>query len=297
MLRAHSARIGVVPKGQHLVRRRIRERPYLVASLGLLLLAAVAGGISWWQFGLAGKSRPARAAARRPVAEVPPWTPVATLSQPVPAYASPTAAAPTTTVPTSWAGQFLSMPVIATEPGWDEVRVVARPSDPSTAWVQSAAARMTRTPYHVIVSLRMTRVLLFRRSRLLMCVPAAVGSADTPTPVGHYFVGLFARPPATDGPFIVVTSAVVDEITGWQQSGNPMMTIAEAPSASPVGAGQARTTGGSVELSGTDERRLRPVPLGSPVDVVTVLPHRLDRSDERLCRSKTGLPVVRRRNH
>lgn len=274
------------------VRRARRRRRNLLACLAVLLIGATAGGISAWR-SVAGRSRhPAAAKRKDHTPEVPAWSLVATLTKPVTAYPGPTTASGATTVPPSWAGQFPSMPVIAAVPGWEEVRVVTRPAGPATAWIPSKSAVITRTPYHVVVDLSMTRLLLFRRSRLLMCVPAAVGSAGAPTPLGHYFVALLAESPATDdGPFIVVTSAVVDGITGWEQSGNAVITIAGSASATLIGTARAHTTTGNVQLSAADEELLRPVPLGSPVDVVTALMHPLTRPGERMCDSTTGLPV------
>ncbi|MGH9007832.1 MAG: L,D-transpeptidase [Acidimicrobiales bacterium] len=204
------------------------------------------------------------------------------------AYAAPTTASAASTLPPTWASQFLTMPVIATVTGWDEAREVARPTEPTTAWIPAAAAVITRTPYHIVVDLGTSRLLLFDQSRLLMCVPASVGAAASPTPTGHYFVGLLVQPPPTDGgTFLVITSAVISGVTDWEQAGNAMITIA----GSAVTAGP-RTTTGSVQLPGADQGRLRPVPLGSPVDLVAALNRPLNQRDERLCASRTGIPAT-----
>lgn len=277
-------------------RRTIRRRRYLAAALGVVLLGGIAGGLFLWRSGGTPAKRPVAATRKPPTFAVRPWSLVATLSEPVTAYASPTTTSAASTLPTAWASQFLSMPVIATVPGWDEVRVVARPPAPATAWIPADAAVITRTPYHVVVDLGTTRLLLFGHSRLLMCAPAGVGATATPTPTGHYFVGLLVHPPPADaGTFAVVTSAVVDGVTDWEQAGNAMITIAASAGApTQIGTTGARTTAGSVQMSETDEDRLRPVPLGSPVDVVAALNHRLSAQDERVCASRTGVPAIPR---
>lgn len=277
-------------------RRGFRRPRYVAAALAVVLLGGIAGGLFLWRSGGIPPKRSV-AAKHKPTFAVRPWSLVATLSQSVTAYASPTTTSAASTLPPAWAGQFLAMPVIATVPGWDEVRVVARPPAPATAWIPSATAVITRTPYHVVVDLETTRLLLFGQSRLLMCAPAGVGAAATPTPTGHYFVGLLVHPPPADaGTFAVVTSAVVDGVTDWEQAGNAMITIAASADApTQIGTTGARTTAGSVQLSETNEDRLRPVPLGSPVDVVAALNHRLSPQDERVCASRTGVPATPRR--
>ena len=189
------------------------------------------------------------------------------------------------TVPSTWADAPSSLPVIAALPGWVEVRLVARPPAPGTAWIPSASASITRTPYRIVVDLTLTRLLLFRHSQLKMCVPAGVGAAVTSTPVGHYFVALFAQPPTPEyGSFVIVTSAFADTVTDWQQAGDPVVTI-EGPlnSEAAIGRSGARVTTGSVRLLGRDLDRLRVVPSGSPIDVVNALRAALTPHERKTC--------------
>jgi hypothetical protein len=137
-----------------------------------------------------------------------------------------------------------------------------------------------------VVDLTLTRLLLFRHSQLKMCAPAGVGAAVTPTPVGHYFVALFAQPPTPEyGSFVMVTSAFADTVTDWQQAGDPIATI-EGPldSAAAIDRSGARVTTGSVRLLGRDLDRLRVVPSGTPIDVVSALRVALTPHERKLCR-------------
>jgi hypothetical protein len=118
-----------------------------------------------------------------------------------------------------------------------------------------------------------------------MCAPAGVGSAVTPTPVGHYFVALLGQPPTPEyGSFVIVTSAFADTVTDWQQAGDPVVTI-EGPldSAAAIDRSGVRVTTGSVRLLGRDLDRLRVVPSRSPIDVVNTLRVALTPHERKLC--------------
>lgn len=275
-------------------RRARRARPALLVVLGAILLGAVGVGI--WQWRAHAAPRPVARRHRPPPAEVAAWSNVATLRAPAPGYASPSTAGAPTTVPVPWASQFLAMPVVASVPGWVEVRVVASPPAPALEWIASSGVVLTRSPYHVVVDLGITRLLLFDRSRLVMCAPAGVGTATSPTPLGSYFVGLLIAAPPTDaGPFAIITSASSDSVTDWEQSGHAMITIAASPDAPrALGATGSMRTTGSVEVSVAAEAVLRAVPLGSPVDVLRTLSHPLSPSAEQLCDSSTGIPARHR---
>ncbi|GEM_PF-4715324 len=269
---------------------RRRSWVRLAVLLGIVVFGLAGAGVGWWLSG--GGRRPAAGPPRRPpVFAVPAWSLVATVSGSVPGYASPTPLATAVSIPPAWAAQFRSMPVVATAPGWDEVRVVARPPEPALAWVPANQVVLTRTPYHLVVDLTTRRLLVFVRAHLAMCPPVALGAAQDPTPTGHDFVALLIDPPPSDaGSFAILTSAVTEGVTDWEQSGTAMVTIAGSKLGSAVG-----TTTGSIELALGALDRLRPVPLGSPIDVVPTLPRRLDSSDARLCRSATGIPRPRAR--
>ena len=213
------------------------------------------------------------------------WTLVATLPAGTAGYADPSAPNPTTLVASSWAGTPTALPVLASQPGWIEVSLLAPPRavTPIT-WIRSAGVSVTQTPYRIVVDLARTRLLLFRNAKLVRCAPAAVGTAAQPTPIGHFFVSLLApAPTAAYGAFVIVTSATANTVTDWQRSGLPTITI-EGPlgSDAAIGTGGAPVTNGSVRLLAQDLNGLRGVPLGTPVDIVPGL--RVPRSARHLPR-------------
>jgi len=271
-----------VPNRSSPAHRRTVQRRRLVVVATLLSLAAAGIWLS-----RSGPAPAPPAPAHRHVTvrpEVPRSSVIATLSQPVPAFQTHQLSSAGTLTPPPWAPAFLALPVIASVPGWDEVRIVARPPGSQTAWLPSADAVLNLTPYRIVVALGPSRVLLFRSGRMRMCVPAAVGAASTPTPLGHYFVAGFVEPPEPKNtPFVIVTSAVTAAATDWEQDGNAMVTL-EAPTVpGPTGSGELAPTTGGIRLASRDLQRLRGVPAGSPVDIVPGLPARLTNPDRRTC--------------
>jgi hypothetical protein len=196
---------------------------------------------------------------------------VATAPTATAGYPEPAAPSANVLVASTWAGKPAALPVLASQPGWIEVSVLAppKPVTPIT-WIHSPGVSVARTPYRIVVDLGRTRVLLFRDAKLVRCAPAAVGTAAQPTPLGHYYVALLARSPSpVYGPFVIVTSATANTITDWQRSGLSTITI-EGPHGSDaaIGATGAHATSGSVRLQEQDLAGLRDVPVGSPVDIV-----------------------------
>jgi hypothetical protein len=105
-----------------------------------------------------------------------------------------------------------------------------------------------------VVDLATTRLLLYRTGQPVLCAPAAVGATQSPTPVGNYFVvRLAVAPSPAYGPFVIVTSAVAQTTTDWEQSGVPVVTV-EGPLGveAAIGLAGARITGGSVRLFDPD---------------------------------------------
>ncbi|HLH28499.1 MAG TPA: L,D-transpeptidase [Acidimicrobiales bacterium] len=238
------------------------------------LLAAGAAGVGWWAAPAGGTPRsPAGGPVVAPPDAVPPWTLIATVHGFATGYDRPGARQPSTVVSPEIAGVPAALPVVASKPGWVEVRLMARGSGPATAWLRASDVSLTRTPYRVVVDLARARVLLFRRSVLMHCAPAGIGTDQHPTPTGRFFVILLARPPnPAYGPFVILTSAVADTVTDWEQDGVPLVTV-EGPlgTGAEVGRTGARVTTGSIRLSDADLERMKVLPAGAPIEVTSSL--------------------------
>jgi lipoprotein-anchoring transpeptidase ErfK/SrfK len=193
---------------------------------------------------------------------------VATLSTSVARFSTP-GGEQTGVVPGRWFGAPSSLPVIAQDDGYLEVRLAQRPNG-STAWIASGAAALSATPYRIVVDLATEHLMLYKLGRLIMDAPAGIGTAGDPTPTGNFFVAFYASPPAPAwGPFILVTSGHSTAISDWEQSGDAIVAIH-----GPLGAGAAigtrgaRVSHGCVRLHDDDLQQLRVVPAGSPVTIV-----------------------------
>jgi lipoprotein-anchoring transpeptidase ErfK/SrfK len=262
----------------------MRRHVLIAASLSVILGA---GALVGWT---ASRSQPARAAVpataggalpsstiinpqRRNIAAVRTLplgvTVVAQMKGTVPGYFRP-GGRRKVLVTRMWQTLPSTLPVIGTAPGgWLHVRLPERP-DQSTAWIRSADAVLGTTPYRIVVNLKTTHLQLYKLDRLVLNVPAGVGAADTPTPLGHYFVA-FLEPPIGPGygAFIMITSAHSQVIQSWEGTGDAIVAIH-----GPIGAdAEIGTTGayisnGCVRLHDNDLLRLEDVSPGTPIDII-----------------------------
>jgi lipoprotein-anchoring transpeptidase ErfK/SrfK len=251
-------------------------------SAGLLLSSG--GGPSAGRAARAAARPPVTAAARqagqrrdtarhgsaRPGSTGPGSTLLATVLRTTPRYASPGRLA-AGTVPASWYSRPSVLPVIATRPGWVQVRLAQRP-DESTAWLPASDVTLGRTPYRIVVDNATTELALYDKGRLVFSAPAGVGTPDDPTPAGKYFVAFDEQPPQPNpgyGPFIVVTSAHSPAIGDWEGSGDAIIGIhGPLGEDSEIGTSGARISHGCIRLHDQALERLTGVPAGTPVDVV-----------------------------
>jgi hypothetical protein len=214
---------------------------------------------------------------------VAPFSLIATLHGPTSCYASSTSETVTGSVDPSWSGATLGLPVIGMEHERLHVRLLRRPNN-LTAWIAAPAASLTHTGYHVVVDLSTKRLLLYQRSKLVLQAPAVVGSAQYPTPIGSFFVALFAQAPnPAYGPFVVVTSAFANTVTDWEQEGAAMVAITgPLDTLAALQGGGGQLSHGGIRLLDGDMARLRVMPAGTPIDVVATLnPARQSRAHHR----------------
>jgi lipoprotein-anchoring transpeptidase ErfK/SrfK len=173
------------------------------------------------------------------------------------------------TVPGRWYGATSVLPVISRRPGWYQVRLATRPNG-STAWVRAADVTVSTTPYRIVIDLSTRHLKLLRAGKVIMNVPAGIGTKQDPTPAGHYFVAMFEHSPSAGyGPFILVTSAHSEAIRDWQGTGDAVVGIhGPLGEAGRIASGGAALSHGCVRLQVPDLRRLRPVPVGTPIAIV-----------------------------
>jgi lipoprotein-anchoring transpeptidase ErfK/SrfK len=173
-------------------------------------------------------------------------------------------------IPGRWYGAQSVLPVIGSSPGWVQVRLAQRPNG-STAWVQDSQVELRSTPYRIVIDLATTHLTLYADGKRVFSTPAGVGTDSDPTPPGHYFVAFFEAPPTPGyGPFVIVTSAHSESISDWEKSGDAVIGIhGPLGGAYLIGKDGAKISHGCVRLSDPELLRLRMVPAGTPIDILS----------------------------
>jgi len=265
--------LDAVPSLLCRVRTRGKRTLVIIGIAGLCL-----GGAAGW-IGLNSRPsprvvrafRPTKAPppVRRPPAAVTPTGLVAALLTTTAAYRSPGGAQATPIAPT-WHDSPLFLPVIAVRAGDLEVRLPTRPNG-STTWIPRVAVRLYRSPYRIVIDLSTRHLLLFRDGKLVLDAPAGIGTVADPTPTGHFFVAFFAAAPTPAwGPFVLVTSAHSNAISDWEESGDALVAIhGPLGDNAEIGTAGARISHGCVRLHDGDLAKLRIVPDGSPIDIIS----------------------------
>lgn len=204
----------------------------------------------------------------RGAGQLPSVTTVATVLRSASRYASP-GREEEGTVPSSWWGRPSALPVIATRPGWVQVRLAQRPNG-STAWLPSGDVRLGATPYRIVIDLATTHLKLYEYGHLVLSAPAGVGAVSDPTPPGEYFAAFDENPPGPGyGPFVMVTSAHSTGIADWSGSGDAIIGIhGPLGDDTEIGTTGARISHGCIRLHLPAQERLTDIPPGTPIDIV-----------------------------
>jgi hypothetical protein len=204
-----------------------------------------------------------------PPPPVPAVTTIATVTGPVP-YAGHPGGPGIGTIPVgSWWGTTKHLPVIDRTPGWLRVRLPQRPNG-LTGWIHASDAQLSRTTYGILVDVTTRHLELWDDGHLVADLPAGVGTADDPTPLGQYYVMDVAPPEGPGwGPFILDTNAHSEAIQSWEGSGDAFTSI-HGPLGmdAAIGTTGAAISHGCVRLHDGDLARLAPVPPGAPVVIV-----------------------------
>jgi lipoprotein-anchoring transpeptidase ErfK/SrfK len=175
-------------------------------------------------------------------------------------------------VPGSWYGYPSVLPVLATEPGWLEVRLAQRPNE-STTWIQQSQVTLSTTPYQIVVDLATMHLTVYEYDIAVLDFPAGIGAPDDPTPTGDFFMAM--KVPAPDpgyGPFVLVSSDHSNTITDWEDSGDAIIAI-HGPITSYddalIGTTGAAISHGCIRLHDSDLAQLAGIPAGTPISIVS----------------------------
>ena len=167
------------------------------------------------------------------------------------------------------AGQYLRLLVVdmieeEDGTGWFEVLVPERPNG-STGWVESnpKSMELDQLPYRIEVDLSEFELNYYRAGTLVETFEVGVGTDENPTPIGTFYVWASVPQPDPNGPyglFALGLSGFAPELTDWPGGGRAAIhgTADESDKGSKV-------SHGCVRVFNEDMKKLKKVPLGTPV--------------------------------
>jgi lipoprotein-anchoring transpeptidase ErfK/SrfK len=174
---------------------------------------------------------------------------------------------PAATLPPTELGSPTWVPVIAAQPGWDQVLLPARP-DRSTGWIYlgGGALQAAYTPYQVRISLTARRLTILDAGHPLGTWTIADGTPATPTPAGRTFLlaSLAPRHP-TYSPLIFPLGTHSDTLTTY--GGGPG-TVGLHGWPDPAVFGTAASHG-CIRVPPAALNALTRIPLGTPVMITS----------------------------
>jgi lipoprotein-anchoring transpeptidase ErfK/SrfK len=148
---------------------------------------------------------------------------------------------------------------------WYRVRVAARPNG-ATGWISSMAVTTTRLRTRIVIDLSQHHLFLFKRGKIALSSPVAIGKPSTPTPVGSFYVTQRFVVTSRRGPYgprALGISAFSDVLRNWVDGG----PIGIHGTNEPFAIGNS-VSHGCVRMPNDKILRLFAVtPLGTPVQI------------------------------
>jgi lipoprotein-anchoring transpeptidase ErfK/SrfK len=105
-------------------------------------------------------------------------------------------------------------------PTWFRVRVRHYPNG-TLGWIRAGTMATSRIGARVVVDVSRHRLFLYKRGRLVLETPAAVGKPSTPTPRGRFYVTqrFIVKPGGPFGARALGISAFSDVLRSWRDGG------------------------------------------------------------------------------
>jgi hypothetical protein len=150
---------------------------------------------------------------------------------------------------------------------WLHVYLPARPNG-STGWVRAADVEVRGVTYRVDVLRSAHQLRLFEREHLVKTFPVAIGTRDTPTPGGTFYLKELIRPTnrgGVYGPYAYGLSGFSDVLTNFS-GGEGVIGIHGTNDPSVIGSDVSH---GCIRLRNDDITYLaQRLPLGTPVRIL-----------------------------
>jgi len=164
-------------------------------------------------------------------------------------------------------GMPLSFLVRQVRGAWLQVHLAARPNG-ATAWIPRSEVRLRAERYRIEVRLSAHRLRVFRGRQVVTTMAVAVGTPESPTPTGHFFVDAKVRLADPTGPYGAGQVSVTGFSDVYRTFGAGIGQIAIHGTDQPNLIGQGVSHGCVRVTNPQILRLLATVPTGAPVDIL-----------------------------
>ena len=148
---------------------------------------------------------------------------------------------------------------------WYRALLPLRPNG-STGFLPARSLQLSQTPYRLEVDRSRLELTLWSGCRIVGRYPIGLGTKETPTPVGTFYLVALVRPP-TDGSvygtYAYGLSAYSDALTNW--TGGGIIGLHGTNDPSSIG---KRKSHGCIRMRNRDiEHLAKMLPLGTPIEI------------------------------
>jgi lipoprotein-anchoring transpeptidase ErfK/SrfK len=185
----------------------------------------------------------------------------------VPVYDEPGAASASRVLanPTVTDGELVFL-VDRADGDWLQVLLPVKPNG-STGWIRAGDVALASNPYRIVVNLDKHKLALFDGEQRVLRKPVGIGTEQTPTPKGRYYVTQLFQPPNPGGPYGPYAYALsgFSEVLEKFQGGDAIIGIHGTNRPDLVGKDVSH---GCIRLKNPAVKKLAAmVPLGTPVEI------------------------------
>ena len=124
-------------------------------------------------------------------------------------------------------GFSTALPIVAERvdrrcrPTWFRVRVRTYPNG-TLGWIRAGTMATSRIRARVVIDISSHKLFLYKRGRLVLQTPVAVGKSSTPTPRGRFYITqrfVLTNPHGPYGARALGISAFSDVLRSWREGG------------------------------------------------------------------------------
>ena len=151
---------------------------------------------------------------------------------------------------------------------WMPVYLPVRPNG-TTGWIRARDVTLTQTRYRITVDLSSRTLQVTHDGSVTLQTRVAVGTKDTPTPGGTYYITEVIAPPDPDtiyGPYVLGLSGYSTTLDSFEGRGQGVIGIHGTNDESALG---TRVSAGCIRVHNDIITNMaKTIPLGTPVDLV-----------------------------